>query len=265
MRIKVVLRTEKLPVIYHHRIQSLIKEAIKIGNSEYKKDLYESKSPRPFSFSIAMPPEKQMKKETIQIDKNFSIQDTVFHFKDVYPLLVISSCDYNFLVALYNGLLKLKTFNFSSDEEMLINGEKIEIKLERITNVTKPEIKSSELVFKTLSPIIIEDSNDKPVLHDNENFNAILNEIQNKIFSHKNLKGEKLSEALEFTPVKVEKQVMKHTLKEFREKTNKPIMYLTGIKGIFKLKGDPKDLEIIYNMGLGNRTGQGFGMIVVLG
>jgi CRISPR-associated endoribonuclease Cas6 len=42
-------------------------------------------------------------------------------------------------------------------------------------------------------------------------------------------------------------------------------MYLTGNTGIFKLSGHPKDLEILYKIGIGNRTGQGFGMVEVLG
>lgn len=266
MRIKIKLKTDKLPQLYNHRIQSLIKEALKLGDEKYKNDLYAKNNPKPFCYSVAFPPKKEIKDGFIQIDPKFTnIPTKVFHFNDIYPLLTISSCDFAFLMNLHNGLIKLKTFRFSSDEAMLVDGEKIEIKLESSIAINRPEIKNEEIVFKTLSPILIQDSNDKGILPDDENFAEQLNQIQNRIFLNPNIKGEALYQPLEFTPVKIQKRVVKHTFKEFREKTNKPIMYLNCFDGIFKLKGHPKDLELLYNMGIGNRTSQGFGMIEVLG
>lgn len=69
---------------------------------------------------------------------------------------------------------------------------------------------------------------------------------------------------MEFIPVKLRKQVVKHTLKGFREKTGKPYMTLTCFEGCFKLKGDPRDLQMLYQIGIGLRTGQGFGMVEVI-
>ena len=50
----------------------------------------------------------------------------VFYFpENSFLTMWISSTDYRFLISLYNGLQKLKTFNFSSDSTMLVNGEKL--------------------------------------------------------------------------------------------------------------------------------------------
>ncbi|MFN8673046.1 MAG: CRISPR-associated endoribonuclease Cas6 [Candidatus Sericytochromatia bacterium] len=266
MRIKIKLKTNKLPQLYNNRIQSLIKEAIKLGDPKYKDDLYAKKNPRPFCYSVSFPPQKEIKEGILQIDSKFTnIPTKVFYFDNMYPLLNISSSDFAFLMNLHNGLLKLKKFNFSSDEDMLVDGEKIELILESSIAINKPEIKNDEIVFKTLSPILIQDVNDKQLLPNNDDFINQLNQIQNRIFLNKNIKSEPLYQPLEFTSVKINKKIVKHTLKEFREKTGKPFMFLTCFDGIFKLKGHPKDLELIYNMGLGNRTSQGFGMLEVLG
>jgi len=41
-------------------------------------------------------------------------------------------------------------------------------------------------------------------------------------------------------------------------------MVLTTYKGTFCLKGDPEDLQLLYQTGIGLRTGQGFGMVEVI-
>jgi CRISPR-associated endoribonuclease Cas6 len=57
---------------------------------------------------------------------------------------------------------------------------------------------------------------------------------------------------------------MKHTfIKDFGAKTDKPYMTLTCFEGCFKLKSDPRDLQMLYQIGIGLRTGQRFGMVEV--
>lgn len=264
MRIKVLLKTEKLPLLYRHRIVSLIKEGLKKSDNNYKDTFYKENLPRPFTFNLTIPEKRTSKIETIQIDKNFSIEDTVFYFPDEELSLFLSSSDYAFIMNLFNGLMTLKTFNFSSDEDMLVNSEKINITIKKVIPLNEKTINSNEVVFRTNAPIVVENGKDIPVLTDSESYNESLNVLQNIIL--KTLRrGAGLKQPLEFTPVKMEKQVIKHTIKEFREKTGKPVMYLTASKGIFKLKGHPEDLDFLYKTGIGNRTSQGFGMIEVIG
>lgn len=263
MRLKVVIETDKIPVIYRHRILSLIKEALNISNSDYKNKFYSNKTPKPFTFNLVIPFDRETKKEEIKISSEYTVKEDVFYPKNKKIDLYISSYDYEFLINVYNGLLKMKIFSFSSDNEMLINGDKLDLKIINIIMLKETDINNNEIVFRTSSPIILEDEKDKPLLYNNDSFNNKLNELQNKLFN--SLLNRKLYEELELIPLKMKEQVIKHTLKEFRENTKKPIMYLTGSKGLFKLKGNPEDLKIIYNIGLGNRTSQGFGMLEIVG
>lgn len=261
MRIKISIIVDKLPIIYRHRLVSLIKEALKRSDEDYKNFLYNGKITKPFSFNLVFPKEKQIKKEIIQIDNKFKIEDIVFYFNNQVLNLYISSTDYRFIISLVNGLKKIKRFNFSFDNNFFINGEKIHFQIKSLSVLNEKPIKSETVVFKTNSPIIIEDKKDNPIVFDNEKFEYYLNEITYRILKSPHIKGKGLEKPLKFEPIKMKKQVIKHTLKEFREKTGKPIMFLTGSSGIFKLSGHPKDLEILYKIGIGNRTGQGFGMV----
>ncbi|MDI1471668.1 CRISPR-associated endoribonuclease Cas6 [Thermodesulfovibrio sp. 1176] len=263
MRLGIIYKIPKLPILYRHRFISLIKEALGKSDFNYKKSLYpeeavkRSKIAKPFCFSISMPKEKTIKKEKIVIDEGIEIEDIVFYFpENSYINFYISSFDYQFIVNLYNGLLEIKEFDF---------GNGISLKLNRIFMLNERRILTDEVIFKTNSPILIEDSKENPILpidSDIEYFNEQFNAIHSRIL--KDIRGEGVKGELEFEPLKIRKQVVKHTLKGFREKTGKPYMMLTCFEGCFKLKGEPEDLKMLYQIGIGLRTGQGFGMVEVV-
>lgn len=275
MRIKVTFKANKLPILYRHRFMALIKEAIERSDNNYKKSLYPDKAieqqdknsnpelktkiPKPFCFSVAMPNSKTIKREKIVIHEGVEIEDTVFYFsRDSYLSFYVSSYDYQFILNLYNGLLKIKDFDF---------GNGITLKLDRVFMLNEKKIIGDEAVFKTNSPILIEDKDGKPLLPIAseqpliDSFNKQFNAIHYRII--RDIRGEGLKRDLEFYPLEIKKQVVKHTLKGFREKTGKPHMMLTCFEGRFKLKGDPEDLQMLYQIGIGLRTGQGFGMVEV--
>ncbi|BCB96816.1 CRISPR-associated endoribonuclease Cas6 [Dissulfurispira thermophila] len=263
MRVKVTFKADKLPILYRHRFMSLIKESLSISDAVYKESLYpvrnseKSKIPKPFCFSVSMPSGRTTKKEKIIIDEGVEIEDAVFHFPQNSSLsFYISSYDYEFMVCLYNGLLEIKDFDF---------GNGITLKLERVFMLNEGKIKMDEVIFRTNSPILIEDKEGHPILPSAskiEHFNEHINAIHNRIL--KDIRGEGLKREMEFEPLKIRKQVVKHTLKGFREKTGKPYMTLTCFEGCFRLKGDPRDLQMLYQIGIGLRTGQGFGMVEVV-
>ncbi len=265
MRVKILIKTDKLPIIYRHRVISLFKEALKRADQDYKEHLYNGKITKPYSFNVPLPREKTAVKGKIQIDQNFIIEDTIYELKNSFLSIYVSALDYRFLISLFNGLKRIKVFDFSSKENMLVNGEKIFWEIKKVIPINEKPINSDTIIFRAYSPIIVEDVEDKPVLFSDKRFEKELNEVTDRILRSETIKGKGLEKPLKFEPLKMNKQVVKHTLKAFREKTGKPIMYLTGNSGIFKLSGHPKDLEILYRIGIGNRTGQGFGMVEVLG
>jgi len=260
MRIRVTFKTSELPVLYRHRFMALIKEALEKSDPAYKKSLYpdkdseHSKITKPFCFSVSMPSGKTAKKEKIVVDKGIEIEDTVFDFPQNSSLsFYISSSEYQFMVCLYNGLLEMKEFKFSDD---------ISLKLDRVFMLNEKKITDDEVVFKTNAPVLIEDKEGKPFLpsvSNLESFNSHFNAIHDRIL--RDVRGQGFYKDMEFVPVKLKRQVVKHTLKGFREKTGRPYMTLTCFEGCFKLKGDPRDLQMLYQIGVGLRTGQGFGMV----
>ncbi|MCX7991015.1 MAG: CRISPR-associated endoribonuclease Cas6, partial [Proteobacteria bacterium] len=158
MRLKVLLLCQKLNILYRNIFMALIKESLKRSDEAYKNSLYPDKSlnleiVKPFTFSVLMPNDKVIKKEKFIIDERFEVEDSVFYFPEKnYITMYISSCDYEFVMNLYNGLLDIMKSNnnfLKPIKVLLINEKKIE---------------KEEVCFKTLSPILIESKDNKPIL-----------------------------------------------------------------------------------------------------
>ncbi len=318
MRIGINIKALRLPIIYRHRLMALIKEALKESDSSYKDLLYpdksaaHSKKTKPFSFSLYIPPEHTKKKERFLLDDGVVLEDTVFYPADGREFsLFISSSDYQFMINLYNGLLKIKEFELMEFPSPDGSKEKEYLQIGKVFMLNERKIDSDEVVFKTMSYISVEDDNDRPIelfkqpeqpkqterlerlerleqlkrlerlerfkrlerlehphhapVIDNdqlERFNHHLNAIQDRIL--KDLRGYGLKKPLEFLPINMKKKGVKHTLKAFREQTGKPYMVLTTYQGTFCLRGDPEDLQLLYQTGIGLRTGQGFGMVDII-
>ncbi len=272
LRVRFDFRVDKLPILYRHRIMSLIKEAIQISDPEYKAILYPEgfKRTKPFTFSVYIPPGFKTTKEKFLLDDGLALEETVFLLEREISLFV-SSWAPEFIVNLYNGLLKLRKFPLF--EFLSESGERQthHIHLVRAVVLNERKITAEEVPFKTMSPISLEDGNDEPIeilkndrvdQEELKRFVHHLNVVQDKRF--KDLRGYGLKKPLEFVPNKIIRKVVKHALKGFRDETKKPYMFLTTYHGEFVLKGDMEDLRLTYQVGLGLRTGQGFGMLEVV-
>jgi len=261
MRVRILLKTDELPLLYRHRIMSMIKEALTRSDKNYKEFLYNGKVAKPFTFSLMLPSTTQFVNKKITIDRNCEIEDKVALI-DGHVSLFVSSSDYRFMISLFTGLKKMGTFNFSYNDCMLIDGKHINIEVKNISVLNEKTINNDFAIFKTMSPIALEAKDDEPITFSDDSFERELNETMDRIL--RSVRGFGLKRRLKFEHVKMSTKVIKHTLKDFREKTGKCIMYITGNSGTFKLSGDYEDLNTIYKIGLGNRTGQGFGMLEIL-
>ncbi|MGC9043925.1 MAG: CRISPR-associated endoribonuclease Cas6 [Myxococcota bacterium] len=248
MRICIDLFAKRIPIIYRNRIMSLIKEALNQSDSKYRESLYpsekEKKRPKHFSFGLSLPSTKRLKNDIFEFDRESRMR------------FIISTSDYEFLMHLYNGILKIKNFDMGRD---------MNIRIGKIHLLPPGEITDEEIVFKTLSPILIEDKSENPLIpkKNSKKFNKEFFEVQNRIV--KSLRGKGLYKEIEFIPVKIKKQVIKHFISEFTQKTGKPYMMLTCFEGVFNLKGDVRDLQFLYDNGIGLRTSQGFGLVDIVG
>lgn len=247
MRISIDIYARKIPIVYRHRIMALIKESLKISNSEYKSLLYNTRKgphkPKPFTFYLRLAPSWRM------------VNDSFEFGREARCRLFISTSDYEFLIHLYNGLIAIKTFEMERDNPINIG---------RCTLLQSKEIYDEEVVFKTLSPILIEDKEERPIIpqRHSKNFDTEFCEIHNRIL--KTIRGSGLKREIEFFPVKIRKAVVKHYISDFERLTGKRYMMLTCFEGIIKLKGDREDLQFLYDNGIGLRTSQGFGMVDIV-
>lgn len=257
MRIKFLFKIEKLPIIYRHRFVALIKESLsksdeKLKNLYYpEKSLEKTKIAKPFSFAVKLPRNKSIVKENIEIDDGVTIEEEVFYFpENSFISYFITSYDYNFLISLYNAIITLKEFE-------LFRG--INIHFIKAVLLKEKKIDGNKICFRTLSPILIEDKDENPLLpiENLELFNRELNLIEGKI--KKDLLGSELKSNLVLTPIQVKKEKVKITIRNHRKEN--PILLFTPFSGTFVLEGDSEDLNFLYQKGIGLRTGQGFGMV----
>ena len=158
------------------------------------------------------------------------------------------------LVDFYNGVIDRSIYPFSKGDFTLPYPMSI------IPIKDRP-ITQEVALFQTLSPVLIEDSTGKPLLptSQSQQFLEELNYYANALLRGV---GEKDSGKLDFQPVNIRKEVVKHAIRE-REETSR-VYTFTCFSGRFILQGDPGDLNDIQVLGIGRRRSQGFGMLEVV-
>lgn len=256
MKVSLAFETQedKITIFYRSFVMSLIKQALNSSNPEYFQKLYywdgkKNKWTKPFCFAVYFP-EFKLIDDNIYCNKQFIIN--------------ISSSDYEFIINLTNGLLQdsLYPFQIPNRNSFILKNS---------TYVKENEINNDVITLKAISPILIERTiNGKkyPVTPFDNDFADYFNTvIDMEISSIRFLQtGEKkgLFRRLEFEPLRIKKEVVKHKINEFQSKTGKEYMTLTGFTGHFVLKGHPEDLNLICQNGLGLRRSQGFGYVEVI-
>ncbi|MBF0121197.1 MAG: CRISPR-associated endoribonuclease Cas6 [Desulfobacterales bacterium] len=226
-----------LPISYKKNFTRLIKESISPNTfqkyfSDRKKNLQ-----KPFTFSVSFIVESTNPESEVFFLKNNKI---VFHF---------SSNDSGFFSEVYNGLVYLgKGYCLFGDGEIYVKKFYLEKSL---------KINSEEIVFKTHSPILVRNTENKmgkgSISFEDKNFHEFLfysiqNLCKNFIGNDYNLKPDQV----EVTIVKCKKDIINHYGFEM------------GTSGIIKIKAPIEVLQLVYDIGLGAKRSQGFGMLEVL-
>lgn len=243
MRILIELKTNKIPLNYNYLILSLIKNNLFKENYMLFKKLYEENEnhefrTKPFTFSVKL--------------ENFQIEDDEVTLEK-HVLLTISTCDYIIGSVIYNSFLKEKYYEYQN---------KYKLQIGKVSVLKEKNINSDQVVFKTLSPLIVKNNAGQFLKIDDLNYEEQLNYITNKII--KCYRGIGLKKDLKFEPVLMKKRVVKEKISAFTERTSKEIFYITGYEGIFKLTGNKEDLNLIYKMGIGFRRSSGWGCLEIV-
>ncbi|MCJ7843506.1 CRISPR-associated endoribonuclease Cas6 [Lederbergia sp. NSJ-179] len=234
MRVQLVFEMTKIPVAYRLGTLSIIKEMIRNGSEDYYDSLF-SKAKRkmkPFSYSTFIP--------------NLAIEGEVIRGTELH--LNISSPHYEFIMFLVNGAQKERTY--------FIKGAEVTLKKKRLL----PDVRISErnIIFKTLSPILIETKDGKPVLATDDEFKREFQYVAHLIITE--VFGREPKQPIKVTQTMMTKQIMKENLHQKQSSA----LYLTANKGLLQLQGDPEDLQCLYDAGVSMRRSLGLGLLDVV-
>lgn len=228
MRLKITLDTDKIPVQYQFLFVSYIKDALRKAAPSRMKMFEETHQLKPYTFSVFM-------NDFEMIDDEFVINQDVSWF--------ISSNDTSFIISLYNGLRNQRKLVYQGYEG----------KIRNIQLIKEKKVKHSMVLGRFMSPIVIRNKEGIPVNPYDQNFEKEFHYIVN--LTLKEMLGRGMSEPITFEPVNMKKVVRKIP----PSKTDRPV-YIEAWKGDFALGGNKEDLQALYELGVGFRRSQGYGM-----
>lgn len=239
MRISVDFQTDKLPLAYRMAVLSIIKEAIKQGDYETYLHYFDQQlaQPKPYASAVYLK-DFQMGEPDIQLS-GFKL-----HF---------TTSEYGVLLPLLRGLQSIPEFTYK------------QYRFKRMKVMLGPEtrISSNKIIVSTMSPILIEDEQGKPVAPGDPRFNDHFNEITNRLSL--SLRNRSLQTPVKIAPIVTVKRVIKelnHTFLETRKSDSEYLTY-TAYSGRFLIEGHPHDLQWLLDVGAGLRRGQSFGMLAL--
>lgn len=241
MRFKIELNPvdKNIPIGNRFMICSLIKKAISDGDKELFNSIYlyedkKNKKIKDFTFSIYL--------------NDFKVNDCYIEVNGKI-IVTISTSNYNIGIAVYNGLLRNKSFTYKD----------YKLEIVKVTLLKENKVTTNNIVCKTLSPIFIRDKEGKAIDIYDDNFQETFNYICDLYL--KTYRGIGLTERMKFSPINMKKIVIKEDIACFQEVTGKRFIFIDAYKGVFNLQGNVHELQILLEAGVGFRRSQGFGLI----
>lgn len=233
MRIQFKFSIDQLPKAYRLGTLSIIKEMVRLGCEDFYEQFFEDNKQKmkPFSHASYI--------RNIKFTGDEIVGDQL--------LLTVSSSSYEFIMHLMNGSQRKTIYQYKGYQFELIQKHLL----------PKPPEFSSLITFKTASPILIEDAHKHPLTVQDESFETELNYYAQLLT--KELLNRPLYESIEVMGASMKKVVLQENL---HQSQNQPI-YLTANHGIIQLKGHPKDLQFIYDNGIGRRRSLGLGLLMI--
>ncbi len=219
-------------------VVSLLKEALKQNNPDLFNEYYKNSKNKvkPFTFSYYSPNLRQTKTN----------EANIFQFDKPFIRIYLSSLDNGFIVNIYNALKKLKKYSFFNHP----------ISLGSFTLINQKTITQNEINFKLLSPFVVRQIDNKKGVGYLTMYDA--NFEDGIYYQLKNLSKHYLKKGLDRNSFSTDLNKCKSV---------KVVHYRQAIdttSGLIKIRA-PKDvLSMIYDLGLGCRRSQGFGMVEVL-
>ncbi|GIU81617.1 MAG: CRISPR-associated endoribonuclease Cas6 [Acidobacteria bacterium] len=223
------LKSNTLPIDYRRGFASLIKEALRRENKPLYELYYSRPTPKPFTFSVFFP----------ELSGLIEINGRRYFNVGSKARLNFSTCSKDFYVSVYNGFLNIEKYQLFENE----------LAFENLFIGFEARIAEEKAVFKTMSPVVINKKGEshRYLLPEDsefaENLGFHIKEISSAFGGIEN-------PCVEFKAIEWRRRAVKHYDSD-----------IYGFTGIFELYGQPKVLNLIYQVGLGVRRSQGFGML----
>ncbi|MDO3413175.1 CRISPR-associated endoribonuclease Cas6 [Saccharibacillus sp. CPCC 101409] len=242
MRLAVTYEVDSLPVDYRMLMISLVKEALRQADPKYYEKMYIAGGGKMKPFSTAVYLHRFVyEKDRIKLDA-FT--------------LTLSSPDMEFMLHLFNGLQQIS--EYKTDRTVW---RKAQIRM-----VQETDIVGDRVWFRTLSPILIEDRNGKPLGPEHADYAGEFSYFAEMRI--RELTGREPYQTIVMQPGNMRKQIVKERNSVFRQQVNsgqeQHWLYYTAYQGTLKLEGHPEDLKLLYQAGVGKRASQSFGLLEVV-
>lgn len=232
INISIELDNNELPIDWRRKMLSLIKQILKNQSPSLYEEFYEvgTNKIKPFTF-WALFSESKFCADHIELSRN--------KFN-----LFISTTDLKLAFTLYEGA---EYFQRISKH---IKIKDIGLKIIDVNICETKKIIENEIIVNMLSPLVVKqhfkEQNDKYFLYNEENFNEIFKQCVGSQIKD-------IEKVPEITVIKAKKVIVK------AYGANIPASL-----GIFKLSGDIKILNQLYQMGMSSKNGAGFGKFEIV-
>jgi len=228
MKLNIILKLETpfLPRDYRSGFISIIKSAFEQGDEMFYRKLYNNKTDKPFTFSVYFPELRSEENNNLRVGNK-----AILNFSSNDPVLITH---------LYNGIRKLKVHKWKDENTFTI---------QNIRAFFNKEIKKDSCTFKTVAPFLVNRKGDnlKYLTPEDEDFDHSFRFNINEL-CHKFLNINEID--FDYKIIKHKKMVVSHYNQS-----------MTCNKAIIEMKARPEILNLLYNIGIGVRRSQGFGMI----
>ncbi|MCR8844108.1 CRISPR-associated endoribonuclease Cas6 [Paenibacillus sp. SC116] len=240
MRIQFSLKSETYPLCYRLMVVSVIKEAIRQMDEAYYTELYASnqQKPKPYTFAVHL--------------TRFTMMEDEIQAEDFR--VTLSSDDYKFMLLVMGGLQRIRSLSYQS----------YQLQVKSLHMQKEQTITSDAIVVKTLSPLLVEDENRKPLAPTDPHYEQHFNEVMNLIKVTST--GVPLQQPIRIQVLDSKRKVVKERNREYEQSTsfaNKRYLFFTSYQGRFLLEGNHKDLQWLLDNGAGKRKSQGFGCLAL--
>lgn len=232
---------DKIPTTYRKNIVALLKEALKNSGNPALATINSDAKQKPFTFSL-------------RFDILESKGGHIVLAGDVFELY-FSTYDYAILTAVYNYLLR-------SLDGYAIFGGNSKNRLINASLLPSKEIRGEKALLKTLSPILVRDmankEGDRTLRWDEAGF------VENLRLSIKSTIKAFLDEEIDPETVGIKIAQMKSD-NIMSYGNGKKSYGIYGNTGILEITAKSEHLQLLYDVGIGGKRSQGFGMMEVVG